>query len=73
MRASIDGKDYVDVQEAAELAHYTPEHVRRLARQDKIESVRRGTMLFISLSSLEEYVTQMKRLGNEKFSPWRED
>jgi predicted transcriptional regulator of viral defense system len=72
MRATIDGTEYVDIEEAAEMTGYSVGHLRRLARQEKIARIKRGTMVFLSLASLESYVGEMKSLGSEKFSPWRD-
>jgi predicted transcriptional regulator of viral defense system len=72
MRATIDGQEYVDVEEAMSITGYSAGHIRRLARQGTLEKVKRGTMVFISVLSLEAYMRKMKILGTEKFSPWRE-
>jgi len=72
MRATIDGLEYVDVEEAAVLSGYSEGHLRRLARQEKLARVKRGTMVFISVVSLEAYISKMKSMGTEKFSPWRD-
>lgn len=72
MRATIDGLEYVDIEEAMSITGYSAGHLRRLARQDKLEKVKRGTMVFISVLSLEAYMHEIKMLGTEKFSPWRD-
>jgi hypothetical protein len=72
MRATIDGKDHVDVAEAVELTGYTPEYIRRLIRREKLEGIKRGTMWFVTIESLQAYKRQMDSLGDEKFSPWRD-
>jgi len=72
VRATIDGVEYLDVKEAARLADYSDEHVRRLARQGKVDSVKQGNMVFLSVESLTAYIDRMKELGTEKHSPWRD-
>lgn len=66
MKAIINDMEYADVREAASLAGYSDEHVRRLTRQGKVAAIRQGPMLFISIPSLMEYVRKMKLLGNDK-------
>lgn len=55
MNANVLDKDWIDTREAAKLTGYAQEYIRQLARDNKIESTKIGTILMISRRSLTEY------------------
>lgn len=69
---TIDGMDYISVDEAADITEYAKDHIRRLVRQKKIKATKKGLMWWIELESLKEYKQKMDELGNDKFFEWRE-
>lgn len=72
-RVTIDGMEYVSVEEAAEITGYSEQYIRRLLRQGKVEATKKGYMWWVSLASLKEYKRQMDILGRDKFNPHKED
>lgn len=62
--------EYLTTKEAAELAGLADEYVRRLAREGRVEAVRKPSGYWIVKASLLEYVERMRELGTQKFN-WR--
>ncbi|HID88608.1 MAG TPA: DNA-binding protein [Anaerolineales bacterium] len=63
--------DWITTKEAAELTGYHAFHIRRLAKEGKIEGIKRGRDWWVKLSSVRKYAEEMKRLGAAKHSPQR--
>jgi len=62
--------DELTVAEAAEQTGYSERHIRRLARDSKIDARQVGGWLYlIDADSLAEYVAKMHQLGNGKHAP----
>lgn len=55
--------DWITTREAAGLSGYHPEHLRRLIRQNKIVAELKGTMFWISKTSLLKYVRDAEKLA----------
>jgi len=64
---------WITAAEAAALTGYTVPHIRRLARQGRIEAQKVGRDWLIGRESLLAYKRQMEALGSQKHNPWRED
>jgi len=62
---------WITVEDAAKLAEYHPEHIRRLIRQGKIEARKFATVWQVNKSSLISYKNEIKDLGNKR-GPKRE-
>ena len=62
--------DWISVEEAAALSGYNAEYLRRLVRQGKIAADLKGPMYWIDRASLQAYVEEAERLGNQRFN-WR--
>jgi len=62
---------WITVEDAAKLAEYHPEHIRRLIRQGKIEARKFATVWQVDRSSLIGYLNEIKDLGNKR-GPKRE-
>ena len=68
----MSAPEWITVKEAASLAGYDPEYIRRLIRNRKISAEKRGGHdYWIDKASVKAYVKQMKRLGADKFNPHR--
>ena len=68
----MSAPEWISVREATELSGLNIEYLRRVIRQQKIRAEKRGGRdLWIDKASLQSYVRQMKKLGNEKFNPYR--
>jgi len=62
----------ITVSEAAALTGYSERHIRRLAKEKRIEARQVGEWLYlVGRESLLAYVEKMKALGNEKHAPNR--
>jgi excisionase family DNA binding protein len=53
--AMVDVKDVIPVREAAKLTGYSPEYIRRLCRENKIEHEKFGSTLMVNRESLIKY------------------
>ena len=62
---------WITTKEAVQISGYHPEYVRRLARQGKIDAVRKGRDWWIDRDALQEYLKAKDNLGTQKFSPKR--
>jgi len=70
MKKVIEGVEYVDVKQAHQISGLVPEYLRRLARNNKVQS-RKDGVVWISEPSLRAYMTKMEELGHQKFSAKR--
>jgi len=60
-------KELTPEEAAQQTGYYSTGHIRWLAREGKVKSRRVGRrLLLINIASLEEYVTEMKKLGTQK-------
>ncbi|MFQ5613982.1 MAG: hypothetical protein ACE5H9_17815 [Anaerolineae bacterium] len=64
--------DAISVRDASDLSGYNPEYIRRLARIDKIESIKVGIELWVRRTSLEDYVNRMRSDEDARTGPRRE-
>jgi len=62
--------EYLTTKEAAELAGFKEDYMRYLAREGRVEAVRKPSGYWIVKASLLEYVERMRELGTQKFN-WR--
>jgi excisionase family DNA binding protein len=58
--------DWMTTQEAAELAEYHPNHIRRLVRAGEVNAQRWGNALMISRKSLLAYLSKVKSRGERR-------
>jgi excisionase family DNA binding protein len=59
----------VTAETAAALSGYNIQHVRRLAYEGKLEAVRVGRAWLIKLDSLQHYLRQARRMGDDRYGP----
>lgn len=64
----LDWPSYT-IKEAGEKTGYNEEYLRRLIRENKIESVKIGTVYFIRVESLEKYVAAMQNTQDGRTGP----
>lgn len=57
----IDEEEWLTVNQAAQLAQYHPEHIRRLVRQGKINARKFSIVWQINKSSLLQYLRFMEK------------
>ncbi len=62
--------DYISTAEAAQMAGYTEDYVRRLARTQKVKSDKKGGQYWIDRDSLVAYMDMVKTMGSQRFN-WR--
>ncbi len=62
--------DWISVEEAAQIAGYDQNYIRKLVRQGKIAGDLKGHMYWIDRASLQTYLDDMASLGNQRFN-WR--
>ena len=58
--------DWLTTQEAAELAGYHPDHVRRLVRAGEIDARKWGHDWMVSKDSLFRYLKKMEEQGGKR-------
>ena len=63
--------DYVTADEAAEIAGYHVNYIRRLMRAHKITGRKAGLVWLIERDSLQAYRERIQALGAQKFTPDR--
>ena len=63
--------DYVTADEAAEIAGYHVNYIRRLMRAHKIKGRKAGLVWLIERESLHQYLARIEALGAQKFTPDR--
>jgi excisionase family DNA binding protein len=63
--------DCVMAETAAALTGYNIQHIRRLAYDGKLEAVRVGHAWLITLDSLNRYLRQARRMGDDRYGPRR--
>lgn len=63
--------DYVTADEAAEIAGYHVNYIRRLMRAHKIKGRKAGLVWLIERESLHAYMERIRALGPQKFTPDR--
>lgn len=61
--------DYVTADEAAEIAGYHVNYIRRLMRAQKIKGRKHGLVWLIERDSLHAYMAKVDALGNRRFGP----
>ena len=61
--------DYVTADEAAEIAGYHVNYIRRLMRAHKIKGRKHGLVWLIERESLHDYMAKVDALGNRRFGP----
>jgi excisionase family DNA binding protein len=66
-------EDWITTNEAAELAGYHPDHVRRLILAGKLEARRFGPVWAVSRTSVLAYLRQMEELGERRGPKTGED
>jgi excisionase family DNA binding protein len=65
-----DVKELMTVGEASVLSGYSERHIRRLAREGRVEAQQAGGWMYlIDRDSLMGYVEKMQELGESKHSP----
>jgi excisionase family DNA binding protein len=63
--------DYITADEAAEIAGYHVNYIRRLMRAQKIKGRKAGLVWLIERDSLQAYMERIQALGAQKFTPDR--
>jgi hypothetical protein len=66
MRAPRESNDWISVSDAAEIAGYTEEHIRRLIRQKHVEACKYVTVWQVSRKSLLKYIRYAALLGDRR-------
>ena len=56
----------LNVNEAAKLSGYHPEHIRRLIREGKIEAEKFATVWQVDRYSLFLYISKTEKMGNKR-------
>lgn len=51
----------LDYQDAAEVLHTTPRHIRKLVETREITSVKVGGLVRVELSALDDYIARRRR------------
>lgn len=59
-------KEWITTMEAASLSQYHPEHIRELARENKIEARKFGPVWQVKKESLLFYLQKMKEQGEKR-------
>ena len=57
----IENKEWITVQEAAEISGYHPEHIRRLIREGKVDARKFSIVWQVDKTSLLTYVEMHKK------------
>ena len=58
--------DWITVREAAELAGYHPDHLRRLIRTGEVEAQKFATVWQVKRNSLLSYLKKVEELGERR-------
>lgn len=66
-------EDHVTIQDGAKLSGLSRTHVRRLVVAGRVAGVKMGRDWLVDRVALLAYAEDHKRLGSQKFNPWRED
>jgi len=64
----LDWPSYT-IKEASEKTGYNEEYLRRLIREKKLESVKIGTVYFIRVESLENYIANVQKTSDGRTGP----
>jgi len=59
-------EEWVTTYEAARIANYDPDYIRKLVRANKIEARKWGQSWQVHRDSLLEYLKEVKNLGNRR-------
>lgn len=59
-------EEWITTMEAARLSQYHPEHIRELARENKIEARKFGPVWQVKKESLMLYLQKMKEQGEKR-------
>jgi excisionase family DNA binding protein len=62
-------EDYLTIEEAVDLSGYTDQYVRRMARDGKVEALKRGHFWLIERASLVAYMKNARRTEDKRFGP----
>ena len=62
--------DYISTAEAAKIAGYTEDYMRRLARTKKVKADKKGGQYWVDRDSLVAYLEMVKTMGSQRFN-WR--
>ena len=64
MNVAYTPPGFLSIEKAADRTGYHPEHLRRLARDDKIASIRVGSICYVSKEDLERYAAARNGRAN---------
>jgi len=66
---TINGDDWLTVQDAAKLSGYHPEHLRRLIRENAIKARKISIIWLVERESLLAYAKKARSTGDGRYSP----
>ena len=71
MTEDFNPTEWITTKEAAELTGYSAAYFRQLIAKGKLEGRKIGRDWLLEKSEVLKYAREMKRLGPDKYSPWR--
>ena len=71
MAESFNPTEWITTKEAAELTGYATAYFRQLIKRGRLEAHKRGRDWFLNRAEVLAYAEEMRRLGREKYNPWR--
>jgi excisionase family DNA binding protein len=71
MTRDFNPTKWITTKEAAELTGYSAAYFRQLIAGGKLEGRKIGRDWVLDKSEVLEYAEEMKRLGPDKYNPWR--
>ena len=73
MTDEFNPTEWITTKEAAELTGYTAAYFRQLIARGRLDARKIGRDWVLDKSEVLEYAEEMKRLGSDKYNPWRKD
>jgi excisionase family DNA binding protein len=67
------GTEWITTEQAAELTGYTTVHIRRLAREDRFDTLKVGNTWLLRRADVLKHYHAMEALGSSKYDPTRKD
>jgi excisionase family DNA binding protein len=71
MTRDFEPSRWITTKEAAELTGYAAAYFRQLIGRGRLQAHKIGRDWVLEKSEVLEYAEKMKRLGPEKYNPWR--
>jgi excisionase family DNA binding protein len=71
MTEDFNPTEWITTGEAADLTGYTTAYFRQLIKRGRLKARKRGRDWFLNKAEVLAYAEEMRRLGQDKFNPWR--